>query len=60
MEPAKVSRHLVINKVGAGSKKNPEKLNWPLWPAQNAQNERLARSSMQSQKFWISLAEPHF
>ena len=38
--------------------KNPEKWNWPLWPAQNAQNELLARSTTQSQEFWILLAEP--
>ena len=38
--------------------KKPQKLNRLLWPAQNAQNELLARSRAQSQKFWILLAEP--
>jgi hypothetical protein len=37
--------------------KKPKKFNWPLWLAQNAQNELLARSRAQSQNFLILLAE---
>jgi hypothetical protein len=45
--PAKVSRPLIITKVGAGSEKKTEKLNWPLWPAQNGQNaKKLAQQTL--------------
>ena len=56
--PAKVSMPLVITKFHARSEKTPKKLNWPLWPAQNAQNELLAGYRAQSQYFLILLAEP--
>ena len=56
--PAKVSRPLVIIKLGAGSEKTPKNGIGRSGRPKNAQNELLARSTTQSQKFWILLAEP--